>query len=1525
MAGIITISPGHDASYPWRQIGTTPEAGRTKEGNAGYYLSPAEKGGEPPGHWRGGGLADLGFQDGQVIEREVFERLYGQFLDPRDPAGQARLGRAPQQFRSAEEIFKTLTALEPEATAERRAQLMIEAKTQVRTPVLYFDATFSVSKSITLLHASALANAAKAATQGDLEAAAYWEQAATDVWTCIQAGNQAALDYLQREAGYTRSGYHGRQVDGASTGLWEDAHGFVIGSFAQHTSRDGDPQLHIHNLVLNRVRRESDGAWRTLDSRALYEHRGAASAIATVVMESALSREFGVGWVRRADGHGREIRGVSRALMAEFSTRRQSINELTERLARQFQARHGHAPDARALGELRQWANHESRRAKDSEPLDLGATVQRWAQQARAGEAGALEPVMPAVTSRRGHDGTTAAEPRPLWELTGEQQRDVMEQALARVQQSQPTWRKADLIRHLGELLPDDVACRDDQAAATLLEHLADLVLAGATSEQVVCLEAPEWPPVPQALRRADGRSIYRPHSGTRYATLTQLTLEERLSAQAQQEGAPRLAPEMAALLLGADQAQLEAQLSQAAQTVEAVEQTTGSGLRLDQAAAAFLALTSDRRAEILVGPAGSGKTRTAAEIARMWREAGMGEVYGLTTSQAARNALREAGVNLADNTAVFLGHLGGQREALGAKPTQPGTLLLLDEASMISMADIAAVMRLATGHNCRVLITGDHEQLAAVEGGGGMMMLARQMGYVQLAEPVRFTSQWERDASLRLRAGDVSVLAEYEQQGRLRGGTPEQAMDLACRAWVADHLAGKNSLLLARTTEQARELARRVRDDLIHYGLVDDGTLVSLREGAEASCGDLITARRNNRQVAAGAPGRWLTNGDVLRIEAVAGQAVTVHRRLGRDPQTGEQAWSAPFELPKSYLFSYCDLAYAVTAHVAEGQTVDTAHALVDGLGDRQGQYVSLSRGRDGNYVYAITGYPHAADVREGSRPALELDRVHRIMRERAGLPPQVSATGEDQPRDPVSVVAEVMARDGAQLSATETLRRELSNADHLGVLNSIWYDLTRRAQLTRFETTLRDNLPPADAELALSDAACTWLWRSLREAETAGLDTAEILQQAIASRPLEGSRDVARVLDFRVRTMIEHTVPQIPRSWAEQVPDMGDPELDRFMADLAAVMDERVCRIGEHTAQTQPLWATQALGPVPDDPLARDKWRARAAKLGEYRELYGYQAPGDAIGPEPGKTSPEARRDWHAAFAMLAQSGGIDVRSLSEGQLRLRRGTYQQETAWAPPHVGEELRLARLQARTAWENTIRAEHDAHAATSAEVVGRHEKLASLWRTMQDKATHVAGKLADAQESRRQWDVFTERTRRTAIAADHELRRRHPGIDLEPLRSAEPASILDNPPTSRQREEVWIQPTLDGVEHLAAAEPETAERLDGTQQPTPAQRDAYGQQVLGLTPDTVHEEIPEQVQRVCDNVRKAQDIIDRHRGTPEYAEDDSSEYLGPAWGDLARRERDAILQPPKPDIAPASELARRAQERQAVHSSAGHA
>ena len=254
MAGILTISPGHDASYPWRQIGTSEESRGASLTD--YYLSPAAKGGEPPGRWSGRGCPKLGLLTGDVVDRAVFEPMYGKFADPRDPSGGTTLGRAPQRFRPAAEIYRAMLAAEPEATAERRAQLRIEARAQTRTPVLFFDATFSISKTITLLHASALANAAQAADRSDAEAVRYWERAAAEVWECIAMGNQAALEYLQDQAGYTRSGYHGRRADGVEAGRWEDAHQWVIASFPQHTSRDGDPQLHVHNAVLNRVLRD---------------------------------------------------------------------------------------------------------------------------------------------------------------------------------------------------------------------------------------------------------------------------------------------------------------------------------------------------------------------------------------------------------------------------------------------------------------------------------------------------------------------------------------------------------------------------------------------------------------------------------------------------------------------------------------------------------------------------------------------------------------------------------------------------------------------------------------------------------------------------------------------------------------------------------------------------------------------------------------------------------------------------------------------------------------------------------------------------------------------------------------------------------------------------------------------------------------------------------------------------------------------------------------------------------------------
>jgi conjugative relaxase-like TrwC/TraI family protein len=1530
MAGIITISKGHDAAYPWKQIGagdgSEHRPDQAAHSGIGYYLSPAERGGEPPGIWTGKGVAELGLTPGGIVDRKIFEPLYGRHLDPRDPSGETRLGRAPGKYKTAEEIYAALLAAEPHATAERREELLVEAKAQVRTPDMYWDATFSVSKSISLFHASALANAAAAARSGDQAAAERWEGVAAEIWDSIMEGNAAALDYLQREAGQTRAGYH-------PGGRWEDAREWVIASFRQHTSRDGDPQLHVHNLILHKVRRESDGQWRALDSMSLYRHRPAASAIAALAMENALTRRLGVRWTPRRDGHGREIADVDQALMDMFSSRRASIGPLTARLALEYEARTGRAPDARALASLRQWANHATRRAKDAAPLDLGALVDRWTAQAIDSENAALGPlavqVLRSGARARTREPITGAHQARATEslapLSVAQMQQLAAEAIAAVQQAQPTFTQADLIRQLGERLPAQLGPMTAHDAAALLPVLARQALA----EQAIVLSAPEWPRVPDCLRRASGESLYQPHGAARYTTMAQLDLEARLLADAAETGAPRLDPRAAAQLLGADLAQLEARLREAhdpgadaahgavdgasagAERNEpaapvragcppgASEAVTGCGLRADQAAAALWALTSARRAEILVGPAGSGKTRTVAELARIWRQAGLGDVIGLATSQNAANILAAAGPIRAYNTARFLGHLEGRREALDAMPVQPGSLIILDEASMMSLADMAAILTIARRTGSKVIVTGDHEQLAAVEGGGAMMLLAHRHGYVQLAEPQRFHAEWEREASLRLRAGDVTVLAEYAQRGRLRGGSPEEAAEQAYRGWLADYLAGLDSVLIARTEEHARELSRRARDDLSRYRRIATGPAVPLAAGEQASAGDLICARRNQRAVRAGQDGRALTNRDVLQVLAVAAGPGGRHAEVRR--MLDGNGWSAPFLVPHRYLAHNACLAYAVTVHAALGRTTDTAHALLDGSESRQALYTALSRGRSANYAYCITQPSRLADTAEGTRSAPELDRAARLAAERAGLPTGARVEGEASPDDSlpeldeVTVLAQVLARDGSELSATETMERELARADHLGVLGGIWDDLVRQEQAERFEAALRDLLPEHLAEDALGDPAVTWLWRSLREAETFGLDGSQVLREAVTMRSLTGARDVSRVLDSRVRRRLDEARPTLASTWADRVPAEAPAEIRRYLTELAEAMDDRTRRLGEHAAAAQPQWARNALGPLPADPIGRLDWERRAAVIAAYRERYGHDHPADPIGREPLRTSPEARAAWHGALAALGRIEGIDLRARSDSELWLRRGTYERETAWAPRHVGRELQFVRTAARDAAVSAMRAKQEARVARSRRAADRHRELVRRLRAVEAKAVAEEQILADVQDTRRQWERLTESTRRVAVAADMELRRRHPRMPIAPL--------LPHPSERF------------GAVGRSSPEPAAAPQLPSRALPSTATRESDAVlAALGLTLETADEPVPASLIRLQRETSTKRAELEELADLRLPADEREGMSAGLAWPDQSRRQRDTVLQPPRTEVEPSAQMLRANRE-----------
>jgi hypothetical protein len=816
-------------------------------------------------------------------------------------------------------------------------------------------------------------------------------------------------------------------------------------------------------------------------------------------------------------------------------------------------------------------------------------------------------------------------------EPSGTLSRDALvraaQKALCLVSDQRPTWTRHHLLKQLALVMPVETRNLAAGSAEALLAGLADEALSGRI-EPVLCVTAPEWPPLPTSLRRElDGGSVYTRPGTARYATAAQLSAEERLVAHAQAQRAPQLPRELAARHLGADAAVLEAQLHERAQ--DARERVTRRGLRLDQAAAVYHVLTSRRVAEVVVGPAGTGKTRVLAAAAQAWAGQDRRQrVFGTATSQNAANELRKAGVLVTANTTRLLADI--KRGGIPA-----GSLILVDEGSMISLRHLSALVSHAARNGCKLVLAGDQEQLAAVEGGGAMMLLADWLGYVQLAEPVRFSAGWERDASLRLRAGDQTALDDYDQHGRIHGAPPDEAMDQAVKAYLASYLAGHDALLTAADWARCRELSRRIRGDLIHLGLVHGGQAVQIAEGAQASAGDLIICRENDHDIEAGEPGRGLANGDVLRIEAITADGIQVRRLLDADPLTGARRFT-------SHAFCYhgyrtADLAYAITGHSAQGGTVHTGIALVTGAENRKWLYSALARGTQNNMAFVFTQSAKAADPLPGTRPAPELERYERIRRERDGLlpaHPERVAAGQD-PREPVAVLADVLGRDGSEVSASETRRRNLANADHLAVLNAIWTAETQPAHNSRYHDLVLAALPPRYRQ-DLSHQA-RWLYRTLRTAELAGHDPADVIRRAVESRDMVGVRDVASVIDARIRQRLQSPSPQPQRPWSARVPQLDDPERQAYLTEIAAMMDDRKQRLGRFAASQPPAWAIKALEPVPADGPSRQAWQHKASSISAYREMYGYDHPGDPIGPQPTAHSPDMRAAWHEAFLAL------------------------------------------------------------------------------------------------------------------------------------------------------------------------------------------------------------------------------------------------------------------------------------------------
>ena len=217
-------------------------------GAMSYYTAA----GEPPGQWAGKGAASLGL-DGEV-DPGVIERLYQQGIGP---DGEMLLRpRAAKSVQDREDAaVAAYTAEHPFASATEIAEVRAaERAKQTAERVPYYDMPLNEVKSVSVLHASLRVAAKQARDEGDDETADELDTEADGIEADLIESARLAVEQLEAEACYTRTGHHS-----ATTGEWRDGKGLTAALYLHHISRDGDPQLHVHIPIANLVQR-ADGA-----------------------------------------------------------------------------------------------------------------------------------------------------------------------------------------------------------------------------------------------------------------------------------------------------------------------------------------------------------------------------------------------------------------------------------------------------------------------------------------------------------------------------------------------------------------------------------------------------------------------------------------------------------------------------------------------------------------------------------------------------------------------------------------------------------------------------------------------------------------------------------------------------------------------------------------------------------------------------------------------------------------------------------------------------------------------------------------------------------------------------------------------------------------------------------------------------------------------------------------------------------------------------------------------------------------
>ena len=530
----------------------------------------------------------------------------------------------------------------------------------------------------------------------------------------IEAAHRAAvadvLAWLEDHAAYTRTGPQGVAQ--------EEVTGLLAAAFTHRDSRAGDPDLHTHLAISNKVQTRRDGRWMALDGRLIYANNVPASERYNTRLEAELTARLGVAFEERPGTDPgkravRELVGMDPRLLASWSTRRKAIDVKRAELAAAFQAAHGRPPSVVEALALAQQANLATRTDKH-QPRTHAEQRATWSAEAQQvlGGADAVADLVARVLAGGQRPKFRSRRAERRW-IERKWVGKTAAQVVATVAQTRAVWRINNVRAE---------AQRAARTAGIRLEYLdaaVDAVVTRALSPaHSIPLDVAAPVTDPAVLRRSDGASVYEVAGTRRFTSPAVLVAEQSLlQAAGRRDGRA---------------------ISSTAVDVALMESVAnGRVLNPGQEQLVRQLACSPARLQLGLAPAGTGKTTAMRVLARAWAHDG-GHVLGLAPSAAAAAVLREE-LGTATDTLAKLQHalavhaqtgrdLPGWVDAIGRD-----TLVVVDEAGMAATLDLAAVTDFVNARRGRVVLIGDDQQLAAIGAGGVLRDIAETYGALSL------------------------------------------------------------------------------------------------------------------------------------------------------------------------------------------------------------------------------------------------------------------------------------------------------------------------------------------------------------------------------------------------------------------------------------------------------------------------------------------------------------------------------------------------------------------------------------------------------------------------------------------------------------------------------------------------------------------------------------------------------------------------------------------------------------------------